>query len=220
MSEKVKIGFGSEVNQIGFKKRRRRLAKDPAKRALQEIKQMKSVMKLDKPEVKNTDNTVTASAPTWSGLITTGNVIAQGTGIGGRIGDQVKIVGYDIRCQLVNNASTTTMTRVILYWDYDAFINAASQILVNLGTALTPLSPYRRDQRGYYKVLHDEVYLTDAVQQGQIYFRLHGKLDMEQTYQTGTSTPTKGVLRLLAVTDNLASAPSMDIYMRQYFTDL
>lgn len=183
-------------------------------------KQVHKLMRENQPELKNTDNTVTGSTPTWSGLITSGNTIAQGSAVDQRIGDSVRMKGFNLKMQIVNNAATTTMTRVIVYWDQDNSVSSASQVLVNLGTAITPLSPYNRDYRDYFQVLHDKIYTTDSVSKGQVVLNINRKFNKIQHYAKGLSTPLKGELRILCISDVLSAPPSVDIYLRQYFIDM
>lgn len=180
---------------------------------------LKRLVEKSKAELKWIDNTVTAAAPTWAGLNTTATTIAQGLGANSRIGDAVRLKSIDVSWQIVNNGATTTMTRVLLYVDYNSSLGTVSDVLENIGTALSPISPIKVSAIPIMKVLYDEVICTDAVQRGQQVARLHRKLNLLQTYKLSTSTPVENVIRLIVLSDVLGTPPNVDIYMRQWYTD-
>lgn len=180
---------------------------------------LKRLIEKSKAELKWVDNTVTGSAPTWAGLVTTATTIAQGVTANTRIGDAVRLQSIDVSWQIVNNAASTTMTRFLLFVDLDSSLGTVSDVLENIGTVLSPLSPIKASAMPTMRILYDEVIPTDAVYQGQSIARLHRKLNLLQTYKATTSTPVEHVIRLIVLPDTLAAPPSVDIYMRQWFTD-
>lgn len=172
-----------------------------------------------KVEMKYIDNTVTASAPTWAGLMTAGAVIPQGAATSQRVGDSLRIKELDISWQLVNNAANTTMTRLLLFVDKNGVLGTISDVLENIGTAISPLSPIKTAALPLMTILYDEVVTTDSVWKGQVVARLKFKLNLLQTYKPTTTNLVENAIRLIALPDTLAAPPTMDIYMRQWYTD-
>lgn len=204
--------------KVARKPTRRRVPASAVKKLEKKVRVLEKEAK--QVDVKSIDQTQTPITPTWNGTSFSQQPVPQGTGMSNRVGDQVTIVGHDIRWQIVNNAATTTMTRVILILDYENIITSLANVLANTGSVVTPLSPYLRPQRGQYKVLYDKVFLTDAVQKGQVIGKFRWRGGVKQTYNTSTNTQTKNVFKMFFVSDiGVTSMPTADLFWRMFFTD-
>lgn len=209
---------GRYTRKVPRRPARRRVPSSAVKKLEKKVRVLEKEAK--QVDVKSIDQTQTPISPTWSGTSFTQQPIPQGTGMSNRVGDQVTIVGHDIRWQIVNNAATTTMTRVILILDYENVITSLANVLANTGSAVTPLSPYLRPQRGQYKVLFDKVYLTDAVKQGQVIGKIRWRGSIKQVYNTSLNTWTKNVFKMFFVSDiGVTNMPTADLFWRMFFTD-
>jgi len=201
--------------------------KNPKSAAAQASKALQMVSKIQKEinqrEIKNVDNQITAQTITYSGFLTSFNVVGQGVGNGQRVGDKLTCEGLDMRFQIVNSGATTTMTRVIVLQDLKDTMSSASQILDVVGSSLAPLSPYQRENRNNFKILYDKVFCTDSVKQGQVVVKWNHRFKRgnqpSQTYDPGAGTLTENSFRVLFISDVNAALPTVDSILRFYYSD-
>jgi len=198
-----------------------RSANAKASKALQMVSKIQK--EINQREIKNVDNQISAQTVNYNGFLTSFNVVGQGVGNGQRVGDKLTCEGLDMRFQIVNSGTTTTMTRCIVLQDYKDTMSSPSQILDVVGSGLAPLSPYQRENRNNFKVLYDKVFQTDSVKQGQVVVKWNYRFPKgnqpSQTYDPGAGTLTENSIRVLFISDLLATLPTVDAILRFYYSD-
>lgn len=201
--------------------RRKTDASATARKALSIAK--KVAREIEYRELKNTDNSISTQTVPNTGFLTSWTLPNQGIGQGNRVGDECHIKGLSMCCQIVNSGATTTMTRVIVIQDFKDTIATPSLILDQVGSLLTPLSPYAREYRSNYKVLYDKIHTTDAIRNGQAIIRWSKKWKMgsepQMTFDPGAGTVTQNSFRVLFISDLAAALPTIDCILRCYYTD-
>lgn len=170
-------------------------------------------------EYKFSDTTANAS-PDQSGILYTLNDMAQGDSDSTRDGDSVKIQNLVIRGSMNKGASATnSWCRMLIFWDKDNLVTAATDILENyMGSATAPFAPKNHDRRFQTRVLYDKVFSLDASNSARNFEQVI-KIDQHTNYNEGTTTIYRGALKLLFISNESVNYPFVQYIARISYTD-
>jgi hypothetical protein len=178
-------------------------------------------------EAKFVDSSATSNTVSTTGQIVTLNTIAQGTGNGQRIGDELTTTSVIARIAWatlgqVVSADETNVCRSIIF--YDKQPNGATPTigqLLNAGNNV--LSAFNDDLRGRFIVLDD--WLTSVGLNGPMVKTREVKIptDLQTLYGTSAGTVAAvntGLLCLCNISDSgIAPAPNCSYYIRVDYID-
>lgn len=205
------------------RRRRKNRGKLSLKKLAKEVSSVKKQLKED-IEVKSYDGTLGLTAITWSGSTTTGLCTpSQGVGRSARIGSQVRVTGMDFRyyCQ-AGVTSANQALRVILFIDKSNVVSAPADVLeaAYLGTSAAPLAFFDRDKRQDIIVLHDQIHEFDYGSGNlQQYARKSIAKSFKIQFDDATAVIQENTLRVLAISNVSASAPTLEFACRTYYVD-
>lgn len=209
---------------------RRKVVKKP-KTLKSKVTTLSRMVKMNKPEIKYVDlsNSQTVSYNTTT-LDLTASIAQALTDNGGRIGDKIRLIGYQVRYSVASNsvfvASAWETVRVLFvngHGENTSALNMAN-VLQTTGNNLAYLSPYQHDQRSKFTVRYDKTHTLAAgtALPGWPSTQWHkhfGKLNLLTSYNAaGTSVINNGFYCML-ISDTLVNNPSFIYYIRVWYTD-
>lgn len=227
MSSTDKPVVNSGPRNPGAKSRKSRLRPKTLKGKVARLEsKVKNLVKdVDKIEAKNQDAAIAATTFNWTGTLSNLVNIGQGVGVGQRNGDEIQWAGVDFRYHVYQtNASIVTMVRVILLMDFNNQLTNTSDFLSSTGGALACMSLFNRQNRAKFKVLYDKTHVLDQYDTAQSYVHVNipaKKLKGTTEFQTGTSTVSKNMLKILYISNiSVTTLPTIEYNMRLYFKDM
>lgn len=158
-------------------------------------------------ELKYFDVNTSSTSVDWSGTVTTYNVPAQGdTGLT-RDGDIIDCMSFDLNMMLEPNSGNAATFRVLLIWDkFNTLGTSVGNVLANTGNVFSVISPYNKEYRKNYVVLHDQSYVMDSINKSTYILKKHFKLNKQTIYNAGTTTIRQGALKLAIISNKIAGA--------------
>lgn len=209
-------------------KRRRHKKKRPARRkprryqvadyAYKGYKMAKRLMDAINIEYKMHDVVLTTTDCDYSGDIITLNSISQGDTDSTRDGDSCKLQNLTIR-YFVKHTSNA-IVRVIIYWDPDNSIAAASELLDSTGSSLAPLSFKDYDNRFKTRIIYDRKHILTA---GGGLLQAVDKvipINLHTQFDAGSSSVNSGALKMCVVsTEAPASNVNLTGHAHLTYTD-
>lgn len=178
-------------------------------------------------EVKNYDQNNTTTLFGWDGLAVASlnNVIPQGVGQSGRIGDEILITGLDMRYVIENTSvSTLCQVRVIIFSDTENALPVNQVLNLPAGivnTVTAPLSLYNRLYRDQFKILYDKIHTLDATENAQYVERVKIPMKLKVQFQPGLTTVLNNMLKIAFIGSTAAAASPLQYryQSRVYYTD-
>jgi len=178
-------------------------------------------------EVKNYDQNNTTTLFGWDGLAVASlnNVIPQGVGQAGRVGDEILITGLDMRYVIENtSAATLCQARVIVFVDRENALPVNQVLNLPAGivnTVTAPLSFYNRLYRDQFTILYDKMHTLDVTENSQYAERIKIPLKTKVQFQPGLTTVLNGMIKIAFIGSvNPAASPLQYRYQsRVYYTD-
>lgn len=137
------------------------------------------------------------------------------------IGGRIKPVGWEVRFSLIG-ADATNLVRIMLIQWMDSTTPTGSGLLQFDNAVQAPISPKLLTNRDNIIVLADQLFSTTVNGpnscSGRIYVKSKNLNNVE--FPSGATTPQKGNLVVLVVSDSSAVAhPTIAYYSRVTFTD-
>lgn len=146
-------------------------------------------------------NSVSGYGPTFYDL----GIVQQGLGNGQRIGNQIKLTGFQFKGVFNNNGSNTNFIRVVLLWENrntaaagytpnSVIFDRNTGVGAGTGTTTTGLATmYFPIMKGDFSVLYDKVYKVgpagSATGSTARFFNIFKKLNTKITYSALAATP-------------------------------
>jgi hypothetical protein len=138
-----------------------------------------------------------------------------------RIGDRITIASFEARWDLTY-ADNTNFARIIFFqWVGDA-VSDVPTIAAVLESTPYYLSPFNWDQRGKYRILHDETYCLDAVTSPRTHVgrvKVRTPIKHLQFLNASTNIEAGGIFAIVMSDSAAAAHPAYDIYSRVSYTD-
>ncbi len=177
------------------------------------------------PEEKNLD-VDQAVTPSTTGVLTLASGIAQGTDIGNRVGDTIKVtrISWLGRAALSPTVTTFSTVRLILFRDMEiqGAVPALADILETGTGTVSARSPINFINRKRFSVLWDQIIVLDPnTHYSEV---LRGELVVNKTVRyrgTGNTVAAaaEGTIYWLLVSDESVNAPTVAIYTQLQFVD-
>ena len=168
----------------------------------------------------------TSSGVDYSGTLTDLSAISTGDTATTRDGEKVIYRRFRFRFAIRPSATDgTNLVRVIVFrWlpDSNSHAPTTSDILLNVGSAETPMSVKQPQFRTQYKVYYDKLFSVDTQSNTQKWrmVNLYKKLGVQKSVYQSTGTAGTSKLYMLAVSDSAATShPTMNYYGELRFTD-
>lgn len=182
---------------------------------------------LEKGELDTNQN---ASSVDFSGSLWDLTVIAQGSGNGQRVNDELTL--ESIECKMnAGGADTTNLMRVILVQYFPQNAPTVGTIFQNSGSGAGPISQFRKDTFLDYRVLWDNYYnpssgknkiglvLSTSSAQREWAFTIRGGFRPKLLYNTAATTGNNHVY-LMAISDSGAVPnPTLSFNARVTYLD-
>lgn len=194
-----------------------------ARRLAQEVRSLRRLIHV--PEEKNLD--VDASTtPSTTGVLTLLSGLAQGTDIGNRVGDVIKVtrVSWNGRVAISSASSTFSTVRLIMFRDSEnaGSVPVLADILEATGGTTAARSPINFINRKRFNVLWDQMIVLDSTSQYSEVVR--GDMIVNKTVRyrgTGNTVAAaaEGTIYWLFVSDEATNVPSVVIYTQLQFVD-
>jgi len=175
------------------------------------FKLAKRVASLVNVESKEFETQITASTPTYNGIVTTLSLVPQGTSASQREGDSLKMKSATIRGYCAAGAASEFI-RMIVYIDKQNIINTGAAMLQLAGTGFATTSEKNDDNQYNSKILVDRVFkLIPATESALVGF--HYELNfMDEPrlqhihFQAGSIVATNNALKVLVISNTLAAS--------------
>ncbi len=213
----------------GYRNRRRRRAPEGrmqiyGKAARQVWRDVKSVKRLINVEFKFFDNILFTTVTTTPQIQPLSN-ITQGDAASQRDGNQVKCLSIQLSYYWsMNDNARTTAIRVMLVKDKQT--NQAQFTASDLLSFTDPIdnlvSPYNRDNRRRFTVLHDRKILLNTSGQQQHIFGKKFRQDQHLRYDANVgdiTDLTQASYSLLIVSSELTNVPTLNLIARLNYVD-
>lgn len=161
------------------------------------------------------------------GTMVTLSAVSQGIGDEQRIGDSILCKFADIKTTF-KLFTDTDIVRVVLIWDKQNKITGPADVF-QIGGAddlRAMMSPFKKDNRAQFLVLHDMTVSLNASAQDENHSRMihiKKKLNKKIQFQAGTTTPLTGSLKILYVSNRSsaqANKTTYNHYSRLLYSDL
>lgn len=189
----------------------------------------------DEIELKTYDRVEVLFAPVavdGTNLYSLSNTIPQGVANQQRIGDQIKIKSLFVRLSLqANDDATYNNVRIIVFrWNSEASPFGADILKLTSSTFIRQLSQLNTENRRNFQIKYDNTFtvggpfnVSTAVQNGlpqsqedKFYIKTFGDAYWEPA---GSTTPAKGHIYLLAISDSPSNPPQLSFTARVRYTD-
>jgi len=177
------------------------------------------------PEEKNLDVNATLD-PLTTGVLTLLTGISQGTDVGNRVGDVIKVTKISWMGRLALNPSVTSFStvRMILIRDMenDGAVPSMADMLETIGGSAAVRSPINFLNRKRFSILWDQIFVLDPnTHYSEI---LRGEIVLNKTVRyrgTGNTVAAaaEGAMFWLTISDESANAPVMGAYTQLQFID-
>jgi hypothetical protein len=189
---------------------------------------LNEIRKLINIETKIRDFNQVSYAQGTTATLTCVSSLDEGLDFNNRVGDSIKLQDFTIRGRVnVNSAATTSLVRVIILRDLDAYGTAlvSSDVLAVSGSVGAPLSPVAWLNRERFSILYDELFAVasgTSTGDATCQFTFHTTHSGHVLY-LGTSSASasngRGSIYVLTVSDEATNTPSVAFYSRMTFTD-
>lgn len=194
-----------------------------------------------KPEIKINDQSLNGSTISNSGVIVevlsgATNGIGQGLGDNNRIGDEIRLIGWNFSYAPYGNPAavvSSQVMRVIVFFgkNENGILPLASDILANVGTTLATVSQRNWDERKKWTVIYDKSHVlaaqpvnialsTQSGWMGEKHLKQFFKFKNKTvTYVDGVNNVENGGLYVLFISDSTTNPPVIKFNGRVYYTD-
>lgn len=180
---------------------------------------------IHEPEEKNLDVDQSVT-PSTTGVLTLTSGISQGTDIGNRVGDSIKVtrISWMGRAALSPVVTTFSTLRLLLFRDMEiqGAVPALADILETGTGTVSVRSPINFINRKRFSVLWDQIIVLDPnTHYSEV---LRGELVVNKTVRyrgTGNTVAAaaEGTIYWLLVSDEATNAPTVAIYTQLQFVD-
>jgi hypothetical protein len=186
---------------------------------------LNSIRKLINIETRVLDFDVAGQSISTTPTVTYASGIAQGTDIGNRVGDSIKVQHLEFCGRLaINSSATFSAIRVLLVRDMEnaGAAPAATDILETVSGTVTTRSPLNYLNKKRFSVLYDNFTVLDTASAYTQPVRMTMPLDRHISYRgTGgtVSAAAEGALFWLFVSDEATNTPTISVYTQVWYTD-
>ncbi len=210
---------------------RRRRRRRPGRMAIykgagqQLWRDVKSIKRLMNVEFKFIDSQNTSQAVATTPLIFELSNIAQGDTTITRDGSQIKCLSIQLSYVLSLHASATfSFVRVLLIKDKQTnqVVYTGADVLDDVTVADSIVSPYNRDNRKRFTILHDRVHQLNSTEKHTAYFGKKFSQDQIIRYDANAGTIadlTQSSYSLMVVTNEVTNTPLITSFVRLNFVD-
>ncbi len=195
-----------------------------AKRSLAGLNEIRKFINI---EEKYSDTSV-SHTPDQNGSITCISQLAQGTNVGNRIGDSVRVQRLSLlgRAAVSSSVTSYSMTRIIVFRDMEGQGTApvVSDVLESVGSSAAPRQPYDWLNRKRFSILADWFMPLTALSGGSSVREFSFDVDLaKHVLYRGTTAAAasdgEGSIYVLSVSDEATNTPSIVATTRITFTD-
>lgn len=205
-----------------FVKRSKKSYKQPssyAQMALQGYNLATKLAAMVNTETKRWSYGLISSAPDWTGSIYTLNAVPQGDTDASRDGDSLKVQKLEIAGHLnIHASASSTIVRMILFWDKANDISSVTQFWDNTSTAYAVDSTKLWDNRFDTRVLWDYKFTMDLTNPVAIVKQVQN-VGLHTQFSAGSTTINTGALKLMIISDQQTNTPSINLVPYIYYTD-
>jgi hypothetical protein len=177
------------------------------------------------PEEKNLDVDVSTN-PTQTGVLTLLTGLAQGTDVGNRVGDVIKVTKITWYGRLAIGSAVTTFStaRMIMFRDMEnsGSVPVLADIMETTTGSSCVRSPLNFLNRKRFSILWDQMVVLDATSRFSEIVR--GELTLNKTVRyrgTGNTVAAaaEGTIYWLFISDETVNAPALAVYTQLQFAD-
>lgn len=181
--------------------------------------QVKKLAKETKPELKYLDTINANNAPDTGVIVNLASVV-QGTDVGNRIGDVIRVRKIWGRMHLDRDASTDTSVRFILFKDRQP--NGVPPTVNQLLQTVNFQSPLNMDYRERFQVYRDKTYTLNQSKNDTLDPKISKSINFTAQYGSPTANVpiSDGLFALYMSNRNGLNVPTVDTYWRMRFTDV
>jgi len=202
-----------------------KFAGDAYSLASRAVRGLNEIRKYINIETKVLDFDIPTQAVSTTATVTYSSGIAQGTDIGGRVGDSIKVQHLEFLGRVViNSAATFSCIRILLVRDMAnaGAAPAASDILETVSGSVTNRSPLNYINRKRFSVLYDNFLTLDVATAYSQPIRATIPMEKHINFRGTGSTvgsAAEGSLFWLFVSDEATNTPNISVYTQMLFTD-
>lgn len=202
-----------------------KFAGDAYSLAARAVSGLQQIRKLINIETKVFDLDTGSASVSTTPTITYASGVAQGTDIGGRVGDSIKVQQLSFIGRVAMNSSATfSCIRVMLIRDMEnaGAAPASADIFETVSGAVTTRSPLNYLNRKRFSALYDNFLTLDVATAYSQPLRLSVPLDRHIGYRgTGAtaSAAAEGSLWWVFVSDEATNTPTVALYLQMLYTD-
>lgn len=161
--------------------------KAPSAVAVKALAKANYIARICKPQIKRNDTAFAINTITNAGRIELMPQCPEGVSNNHRIGNNIRLVELQVRCQLFRNTSaTTSFIRLLVIRDKQQVADSKMGIADILSVVQTT-SPYNSATKGRFSIVRDKVVDLDANHPGHS-FSWKIKLNITQRYNGALST--------------------------------
>lgn len=154
------------------------------------------------------------------------NTLSQGDGITERIGDKIKI--KSLFCRLNVNAASAatynTLRLIIFRWNSAGTPTVGDILSLTTTATIRHLSQLNYLNRRLYQIKYDNTYIVSdnasidilAIQTDKFYIKTFG----DAYWGAASTTPVKGHIYCLAISDSAVNLPQLALVSRVKYTDM
>lgn len=194
-----------------------------ARRLANEVRSLRRLVHV--PEEKNLD--VDASTnPTQTGVLTLLSGLAQGTDVGNRVGDVIKVtkISWFGRLALASAVTTFSTVRLIMFRDMEiqGSVPVLADIMETTTGSSTVRSPLNFINRKRFSIMWDQMVVLDATSRFSEVIRGEITLNKAVRYRgTGNTVAAtaEGTIYWLFISDETTNAPALAVYTQLQFVD-
>jgi len=169
-------------------------------------------------EYKHVD-LISAFAPDNDGDLVILNSIAQGDSDNTRDGDKIKMQNLTIRFDVIGNAVTPDLVRLIIFHDKQNVIATVADYLQGVSEISSVLQPKNYDQRFRSKTLYDRTFTVSPDGPRIRHVTKVIKLNISTQYQGGTTTALTGSLKFIVLAIPAVAVSAFNMVSRLTYTD-
>jgi hypothetical protein len=212
-------------NSGGTQRDVEKFAGDAYSLASRAVKGLNEIRKLINIETKVLDLDISTQAISTTPTVTYASGISQGTDIGNRVGDSIKVQHLEFCGRLaINSSATFSAVRVLLVRDMEnaGSAPAATDILETVSGTVTSRSPLNYLNKKRFSVLYDNYSVLDIASAYTQPVRMTMPLDRHIAYRgTGATAASaaEGSLWWLFVSDEATNTPTISVYTQVWYTD-
>lgn len=193
-----------------------------ARRAISGLDQIRQLINI---ETKVFDLDISSQSISTTPTITYACGISQGTDIGGRVGDSIKVQSLSFTGRVVVNSSATfSCIRVLLFRDMEnnGAAPLASDLFETSSGTVTCRSPLNYLNRKRFSALYDNYLTLDTASAYTQPLRVSVPIDKHINFRgTGAtvSAAAEGSLFWCFVSDEVTNTPNVSVYLQMLYTD-